>query len=106
MQNVDHQYLLPPRIFPSTCPHDNPLASAHLQRVRQSHRMGKGGVAMTMTLKYCSGCSGRLSRVTPTTPKETQLYWARLSRHGAAAQESLCDNCGQHEVVTMYRLLC
>src|SRR5690349_4389578 len=65
----------------------------------------KGATTMTLMVKYCSGCCGRLSRATPTTPKEIQLYWARLSRHGAATKEGLCDNCGRNEAVTLYRVL-
>jgi hypothetical protein len=58
---------------------------------------------MTMTAKYCSKCSGRLSFGTSKTECEAQYYWASLRRHGAVSQEGTCDKCGRDEIVTLYR---
>lgn len=65
---------------------------------------------MIETAKYCQPCIDKLFPETAKTEKEKQFLNAHIfspraaSDYGPTNEERTCEKCGQHTVVTYYRL--
>ena len=65
---------------------------------------------MIETAKYCQACINTLFPATAKTEKEQQFLAAftlaprPASDFGPTTEEGICEKCGQHTLVTYYRL--